>query len=298
MNKIIPPNNRSLVRKIPAIRGMLGQLNDDLNNGPIPLNWSDVPSDLHERPVQEYQISGGQYLPKGEKLDSDLLVSRIANDVGIIASTVVLDRGLIGRVITITSVAQVIVRANYLRGYLLLNPSATVGLTSAGTFISATTLVGATTFTSSSLGVANYKSLRLFLNISAFSGVGTVTFDGLTFDPMTGTFFTSQTIFTAIAIDAQYANIGDMGVDTDFQLYVTVPAGVTITFTCGFVLKDGLEGTSTGVAQTIFLGGSGVTSNAGYPLLSGREKAFYLKENTELYGVTSGPSLEMRVFEL
>jgi hypothetical protein len=66
----------------------------------------------------------------------------------------------------------------------------------------------------------------------------------------------------------------------------------------GFVLKEGLPGTSSGVSQTIFIGGSGVTSTAGYPILSGEQKQFYLLENVNLYAVTNGPSLSLNVFEL
>jgi hypothetical protein len=63
-------------------------------------------------------------------------------------------------------------------------------------------------------------------------------------------------------------------------------------------LKDGLEGTSTGVTQTIFIGGAGVLSTAGYPLLSGQERPFYLMENVQLYAVTASPSLSLNIFEL
>jgi hypothetical protein len=80
-------------------------------------------------------------------------------------------------------------------------------------------------------------------------------------------------------------------------MLVTVPAGTTVTFTVGYVLKDGLEGTSAGVTQTIFFGGGGVSSNSGYPLLAGKEKALYFMENVSLYAVTAGPNLDMNIFE-
>ncbi len=280
-------------------QGPLGQIDTELNYGPHALNWSDVPIDLHERQIQEYKVIGGQYIPAGVQPDLSRLIEELKNDTNVIASTLVLDRGLIGRVVLVPSTPVLIAQAQYLRGYLFLNPAAAVGLTSAGTLISSTSLIGATTFQSSALGVANYKTLRLTLNVSAFAGAGPVTFDAQTLDPVDGvTWVTTQTVFSITAVGTFYASLGEFGVDTDFRLNVIVPAGTSLTFTMGFVLKDGLEGTSTGVAQTIFIGPSGVTSEVGYPILSGREKGFYLRQNTELYAVTSGPTLPLRIFEL
>ena len=277
----------------------LGQVDRELEYGPEPLPIRDVPIDVRSRLIQQYGGAGGVggvgLLPNGSQ---DL--SGLINDVHSIAGTLVLRRGLIGRVVTITSVASLIINQQELggRGYLLLNPAGVVGLTAKGTLVSSTTLVGATTLQSASLGVANYKTAKLFINATFGAGVGPVTFALQTLDPVTGTVqFVSQTLSMA-ATGQLYADIGTLGVDTDFSVLVTVPAGTTVTVAIGFVLKDGLDGTSAGVTQTIFMGQAGVSIVAGYPLLSGKERAFYIMENVQIYAVTAGPSLSLNIFEL
>jgi len=278
--------------------GSLGQLDNEFNFGPKPLAIKDVPIDIRERYIHHDkggESGGAGVLPNGSQ---DL--SGLINDVHAIAGTLVLRRGLIGRVVSITSIPQLVINQQEAggRGYLLLNPAGVVGLTAKGTLIATTTTVGAATVQSGSLGVANYKTAKLFFNVTFNVGVGPVTFDIQTLDPISGTiWFISQTISMA-ATDKQYVDIGTMGVDTDLSVLVTVPVGTTITFNIGFVLKDGLDGTSAGVTQTIFMGGAGVSSTAGYPLLSGKERPFYLMENVQLWAVTAGPTLSMNIFEL
>lgn len=293
---VIPMNRNQL-------SGPLGQLNDEFNYGPHSLDWDDVPPDLHERQVQEYRVVGDQYVPSsisgfGVPSSTNDLIRNIANGVRELASTLVLDRGLIGRVVLVPNTPVLVAQAQYLRGYLFLNPSLSVGLTTAGTLLSNTPLSSGVTNTSS-LGVGNYNTLRLTLQVTNFAGVGSVTFDAQTLDPSDATtWITTQTIFSVNSNGNFYANLGSLGVDTDFRVSITVPAGVTLNASMGFVLKDGLEGTSSGSVQTIFLGPSGVTPDVGFPLLSGKEKGFYLRQNVELYAVTDGPTLPLRVFEL
>lgn len=300
-NRIIRPGARLPIPRRSAVpRALsLGQIDQEFDYGPSPLAPRDVPIDLRERFIHHDAAggvagSGPGLLPNGSQ---DL--TGLINDVHSIAGTLVLRRGLIGRVVTITSIPQLIINQQELagRGYLLLNPAGVVGLTAKGTLVSSTTLVGATTLQTASLGVANYKTLKLFINVTALAG-GPVTFALQTLDPVSGTAqFVSQTISLAVT-GVSYADLGTLGVDTDFSILVTVPAASSITFTIGFVLKDGLDGTSAGVTQTIFMGGAAVSSVAGYPLLSGKERSFYLMENVQLYAVTAGPNLSMNIFEL
>jgi hypothetical protein len=274
----------------------LGQVDKEFDYGPQALPLKDVPIDLRGRPIHHDRIVGGvPQLPGGGQ---DL--SGLINDVHSIAGTLVLRRGLIGRVVPITSTPILIINQQEIggRGYLLLNPAGVVGLTAKGTLIPSTNMVGALTLQSASLGVANYKTAKLFFNVVFNVGAGPVTFDIQTLDPVTGTVWLISQTISVVATGNVYADIGTLGVDTDLSVFVTVPGGTTITFSVGFVLKDGLDGTSAGVTQTIFVGGPGVTSTAGYPLLSGKERPFYLMENVQLYAVTAGPALNMNVFEL
>ena len=288
---IIDPRGQVRFRRA----GSLGQLDNEFDYGPQPLHSRDVPIDLRERIIRNNRLGVGAGI---DPVTGQPDFSQLINDVHSIAGVFVLRRGLIGRVVTITSVPQLIIQQQEIggRGYLLLNPAGVVGLTAVGTLFSSTTLVGATTSTSGSVGVANFKTARFFVT-ATLVGAGPVTFELQTQDPVTGTFITSQTVFSLAATGNAYADVGTLGIDTDFQMLVTVPAGTTITFTVGYVLKDGLEGTSTGVTQTIFFGGAGVSPNSGYPLLAGKERAFYFMENVSLYGVTAGPNLDMNIFE-
>lgn len=285
MRKMIPPGMKR--------NGALGQMDSEFEYGPSPLPVREIPIDL----LPKYIIERGKGAVGGGG-GGDL--SQLIEDVHAIAGVLRLERGLLGRVVTLTSIPQEIIRCQDIggRGYLILNPAGATGLTTTGTLISSQTLVGATTLTSGSLGVANYDTLRFWVEASFGAGVGPVTFDWQTRNPVTGTYITSQTVFSLAATGNAYASVGALGVDTDGQMLVTVPAGTTITFSVGYCLKDGLEGTSAGASQTIFIGSSGVTPQAGYPILNGKEKQFYLRENVSLWGVTAAASLDINIFEL
>lgn len=294
--QIIDPRGKNTGLRVQR-SASLGQLDREFDYGPRPLHPRDVPIDLRERIIRDNRVGSALGI---DPITGQPDFSQLINDVHSIAGVFVLRRGLIGRVVTVTSVAQLIIQEQEVggRGYLLLNPAGVVGLTAVGTLFSSTNLVGLTTSTSGSVGVANFKTARFFVNATFNAGVGPVTFDLQSLDPASGTYITTQTVFSLAATGTAYADVGTNGIDTDFQMLVSVPAGTTITFTVGYVLKDGLEGTSAGVSQTIFVGGAGVSPNSGYPLLAGKEKPFYFMENVTMYAVTAGPSLDMNIFEL
>lgn len=278
----------------------LGQLDKEFNYGPRPLAARDVPIDLRSRYIRHDIGPGTTIGPDGMPVNAPQDLSQLIHDVHSIAGTLVLRRGLLGRVVTVTSTPQLVIeqREEDGRGYLLLNPASVVGLTAEGTLLDTQVIVGATTVTSGVLGVANYKSGRFFIVCTFTVGAGPVDFNLQSRDPVTGTYITSQTIASLAATGNSYVYVDGMGVDVDMRLQVVVPLGTTIEVSVGFVLKDGLEGTSAGASQTIFIGGAGVSPVSGYPLLSGKERPFYLEENVLLYAVTDGPNLEMNIFEL
>lgn len=296
-----PRNNPRVPQRVRRA-GSLGQIDNEFDNGPQPLHPRDIPIDLRERIIRPSGGVGSSIGPDGLPVPgAGPDFSQLVEDVHSIAGVFVLRRGLLGRVETITSVPRLIIQCQEFggRGYLLLNPAGVVGLTAQGTVFSSTTLLGPTSLASGVLGVANYNTGRFTVNATFTAGVGPVTFDLQTLDPVDGvTWITTQTIFNLAATGTAYANVGNMGIDVDARILVTVPAATTITFTVGFVLKDGLDGTSAGASQTIFVGGAGVSPVSGYPLLAGKEKPFYFMENVTLYAVTSGPNLDMNIFEL
>ena len=279
----------------------LNGLGDDKLYGVSPLDPQDVPIDLQER-----ILNNGIFVPRSNPSggvspanERDVLLKTIGKDLHSIAGTLTLSNGLLGRVVTLTSTPQLILSPQYDRGYLLLNPAGTTGLTSSGTLMASQQVVGAGANTlSSEIGVANYNTMRFFLEITFDAGVGPVPFTLQSKNPVTGTYIDTQVVFNPAATSTLYASVGTLGIDTDMRMKVVVPVGTTVTFSVGYVLKDGLPGTTAGVSQTVYIGGPGVNAVSGYPILNGQEKQFWLFQNTQIWGVTAGGSLNLNIFEL
>lgn len=270
---------------------------NELTNGPRSLEYPDIPVDMYPRPIQNWERQpDGSLLPEGYGSDPlSGLVGRIARDTGVLSSVAMLKRGLLGRTVTVTTVPQLIVNAEYLRGYIFLNPNELAGATSAGTALASAARTA--TGSSTALGVANFLQAHYYLDITNISGGGNLTITLDTLDPASGNWAVSQTIFSAVAATGTtYAYVGEIGTATDARLSWSVSVG-TITFSVGFVLKNGLIGTSSGISQTIYLGGPGVTTESGFPLLNGQSEKFFLEENLQLYAVAEA-SLPFKIFEL
>jgi len=112
--------------------------------------------------------------------------------------------------------------------------------------------------------------------------------------------FSGQNAVFAVNVANYYASLGSLGIDVEFALRAVVGAGAgTITFGVNYTVKEGIPGTSTGVASTVYLNASdGVSSVSGWPLLSGDKLPLLVNENTELWGVALAAGQEVRVFEL
>lgn len=295
---------RGLVGHHPRFNG-LGQVEermvmDDLNNGPMPLDYSDIPIDMYPRLVDNYQRNPDGSISEGGALSPlDMYLDRIARDTNVLASVAMLKRGLFGRTITITTTPQLIINAEYLRGYILLNPNELAGATSAGTLLASTSRGAATadlTGNSAALGVANFLSGHFFVEVSAVSGGALVTLVLQALDPTSGVWMDVQALVSAVGVSSAYVFVDALGVATDLRVRWSLGAG-DATFSVGFVLKNGLVGTSAGTLQTIFLGSAGVTVESGFPLLNGQNEKFFLQENVQLYAVANA-SLPMKIFEL
>lgn len=294
--KIVRPD-RPIIRRRPnnennEMRGLVKIAQEQaLGLNPRPLPEDMLPIDMRPRLVQEYKRGG-----PGSGGGIEGYLAHIAGDTHIIHKTLVLDRGLIGRVVTITTEPQQIVRAEFLRGYTFLNPAALVGLTSAGTSLASAERSGTTN--SAAQGVANFLEGHFWLDITtAPGGSDDVTIRLQALDPTSLNYADVQDLMIETATGTYYANTGQLGLGTDFRISAIVSGSASATFSVGFVLKNGLIGTSGGVDQTIYLGGKGVTTVAGYPLLNGKERTWYFTENTELYAVAAA-SIPLRIFEL
>lgn len=254
----------------------------------------DLPIDLHRRKVTERPGGSAAALAQ-QGIDKDELIARILYNTDILASVNVLDRGLIGRSVTIGTTPTRIIQSQFLRGYIVMNPSLIVGGTAVGTLLASTTTSVAGNTQSDPLGVANYRDLHLFLDVT--SATGTLDIYAQALDPVTLNWADTQLLYSGIAATGTYyANPGSLGLATDLALRWEITGG-PFTFSIGYALKEGLPGTGAGVGKTLYLGNSGVTIESGFPLLEGQSRPFYLKENTELWAVAN-TSLDLRVFEL
>jgi len=275
-----------------------------LGQPPGPDDLRDLPPDLMPRRVREYEsVQGarGHAAPRGGGLGlANHWLELINRNTGIIASTSVLQRGLIGRSVTINTTPTLIVRAEFLRGFMFLNPASVIGTTGFGTILASSTQTTDGNTQSASLGVANYRDMHLFLDVTAVSGT-TPTLDIIAqaYDPESGNWADTSAIWSGInGTGTMYANPGGLGLASDFAVrWVLGGSSPSFTFSIGYVLKDGLPGSAAGLSNAIYMGGPGVSSVSGFPLLEGQSRSFYLSENTELWGVAA-VALELRVFEL
>ena len=268
--------------------------------------------DLLPRHLEGYAKTG--ILPPGRKpggpasLASRLSVTEkmlkvILENTGIMISSQVIERGLVGRTLSIGTTPVKIIDGLFSRGYIILNPSSVSGaLTSAGTILASALHAALATGNTdgAALGVANYRNIKLFLDISA-SGGGTVEIDIKSQDPVSNNWVVTQSdIFNApSAIETYYADLGALGLDNSFAIDFTIGAGGDSTFSIGFVLKDGLNGTSSGLSNTIYLGSADVKVATGLPLLEGQKEKLWARDNTTLYAVSAvSGGTDISVFEL
>lgn len=240
--------------------------------------------------------------PKEFGNDREML-ERIVENTTIMVATSVIERGLIGRNLSITTSPTRVIDGKFLRGYILLNQSTVSGaLTLSGTtLVSATRLALATGNTQADpIGVGNYREMKLFLDISATTG-GTVAIDLVSQDPVSLNWVVTQSdIFgSESAVGTYYADVGTLGIDNAFAINFTIGAGGESTFSVGHILKDGLSGSSSGLANTIYLGGINVRSSTGFPLLEGQKESYYARPNAELYAVSLvSDGVTLSIFDL
>jgi hypothetical protein len=241
-------------------------------------------------PLSDYELQSLAYL-KGTNYDLDII--RMINVIG---------RTITPRVYSVTTTPIRLIQATDPKGYIILNPSRTAGLTSTGTILASAAYAALATSNTQAtpIGVANYDRMMLYLNITVAGG-GTVRIDTLTQNPLTSGWAISQNdVFTVPSATGEYyANLGNIGVDTNFAIKYTIGAGGGVTFSLAYVLKDGLAGSESGVSRTIFLGNQGVSTTAGFDLLEGKTFEKYFLSNSELWavsGVSSG--INTKVLEI
>lgn len=232
----------------------------------------------------------------GQPLDNNALLRYILknSDIDILLRT--LGNAFFPRSITIgTAPTEIIAPNRSPRGYILINPNTTVsGVVSTVVLFAAGTVFPVASTPSGPVNVAGFGGAAFILNITVGTAAA-VTVDLQTQDPISGNWATAQSdIFAgANAIGTYYANVGAIGVDQNMRLMVNAAGGFTGSISA--ILKPQLSGTIAG--PTVFLGDANVNTTVGYPILGGGKEVFYLKENTQLFGIAIAAT-NLRLFEL
>lgn len=264
----------------------------------IPVVGRRIPSPIYNapffKPADAQAPNGGQ--------DSDIQ-KRILESIEIQNSVLVLKRGLSGISISIGTTPVKVINSQFLRGYILSNPTVATGKANTGTLLtSAARAAGGTGDTTGTpLDVSDYREMKVYLDITANAGVNTIQIGGLTKDSLSGKWAISQSdIFVSpAAVGTYYENLGTLGVDENFAINwgVTNVGGGNTTFSVSYLMKDSSAAFS--LSNTIYLGGAGVTPTSGYPLLEGNELKFFLDSNVELWAVSNvAAGLDLKIFEL
>ncbi|MBT9168608.1 MAG: hypothetical protein DDT19_01955 [Syntrophomonadaceae bacterium] len=201
--------------------------------------------------------------------------------------------------ITVTTTPILIIKSTYTHPYMILNPSRSLGLASIVTgFSGVVSASGNSQHTP--IGVASFEEAHVHLTIHSFTGTGSYEIIARTFDSVTATWKDSQIVFSGINLaytSPLYAYIGRLGIVTDLAFRWVLLGTATMNFTLAVVLKGGTGMGALGFANSVFLGGSGVTTQAGFPLLPGSRQSFVIEENVELWGIADADTT-IRVFVL
>jgi len=263
-----------------------------MNNIPLDSYKKNLPPDLWPRTIQRGEGRRGSPEFKDRSVPPPY-------------ETTFIGRAFQGSKYMVTTTPQRLLSSNFAWPYMILNPSRLNDLTISAELTSGTFTADGNTQTSP-IPVAGYLNMHLFLDITALTG--TWDFYAQAKDPVSGNWADTQLLtgFSGLAaIGTYYAAIGQYGVALESAIRWVETAAGSITFTMGYVLKDGAGGASvsgeTGaVEQTIYLGSiQDVNSESGFPLLEGQYHSFIIGEGVDLWAVslvTDG--VETRVFKL
>ncbi len=221
--------------------------------------------------------------------DRQAYLKEMAYDLDVLRQINVIGQSIIPRVVSVINKPVQLFKATDPKGLIILNPSASAGLTTTGTLLTSAAYAALATGNTQStpIGVSNFDHMSLFLNITVAGG-GTVRIDTLTQNPLTlGWAIANNDIFGVPSVTGEYyANIGNLGIDTNFAIKYTIGAGGGVTFSLSYSLKDGLPGSSSGILRTIYIGPNGVNTTAGFDLLEGQTRTFFFNKNAELWGIS------------
>lgn len=233
----------------------------------------------------------------GKDLDNNDALIRILRNTDIDISLRTIGNAFFPRVLTVGTTPTLLIAPNRSpRGYILLNAGTSIsGVVQTVELFPVGTVFPVGVTNSATINVSGHGGAAFFLNITEATA-GPMTVDLQSLDPVSGNWVTVQAdLFSGVVgIGTYYANAGIIGIDENARLRITV-ATDTFTGSLGAVLKPAL---SAAVASpTVFIGGPDVNTTVSYPLISGVKEAFWLKENTALYGIAAVAG-SVNVFEL
>jgi len=272
------------------------------NNPPRPVDFR-TPDDiqLYRRGAGDQASDRKSYLDLNPT-DPDYktrLLEIMAYNMEILGSLRIIGRGITTRSVLITPRPTLIIQTSAPQGITIINPSPAVGLTTSFPYIVPGTVFSLTGDTKANpIGVANYDSLHLFINVTG--ATGTFNFTAMAKDELTGAWVDVQDIVPAgiSSTGVFYGFFSGLGVVSNFALkWTDNGGGGSLTASIGYTLKNGLGGTSAGGATTVFIGSDGVSSFSGYPILEGQYRDFNMRENVSLYGITGGGNVSINIIE-
>lgn len=248
--------------------------------------YSDLPPDLWPRVAQEGVSRYGQ--------PGEVVRYQAPPYMG---DAIYLTRNLQGRTFTVGTTPILLIDSTFAWPYLILNPSKTTGLTTTVTGFSGTVnAAGNSQTTPGPIGVSGFYAAHFQLDVTAVTGTWDIIQQS--YDSISAKWFDVQTIYAGVAsTGSYYASVGTMGIGTDLAFRWNPTAAGSLTFSLSVILKGGLGGSSAGLAQVVYLGGQGVTTTSGYPLLEGHKQAFIVPEGVQLWAV-AGTNVDIRVFML
>lgn len=254
---------------------------------PNPQNYEGLPPDLFPRAIREGELRRGPVSTERAKRDEP---------AGYLGEAIFLSRNFVGQTITVTTSPTLLIKESYDWPYIILNPSRSIGLTSSVTALASGVVSnGATT---SSFAVSGVNQVHLIADVTAIGGAASWDVYSQILDPVSGNWADTQIVFTLTATGTTYAFPNKFGVGTDMRFRFDRTAGAgTITVSIGTILKEGTGGNNAGLAQVVYLGGPGVSTVSGFPLLEGTYQPFVVGENVELYGVAN-TNIDIRLFKL
>lgn len=249
--------------------------------------YEGISPDLWPRRVH----AGEGFSPKALSQPADRKVSP-----DYMGDAIYLTRNLIGQSFTVGTTPVRLIISSYAWPYILMNPSTSVGLTTAVTGFSGTATNG---YTSPSVGVAGFDQLHLALNVTAIGGANTWDIYQQVYDSVSATWVDAQAVFSGVSATGSYyafPNSFGLGTDTRFRFDRTAGAA-DLTCSLGMTLKNGVGGSLAGLAQSVYIGGPEVTTTSGFPLLEGQRQTFIVGEGVELWAVAQ-TTVNIRVFQL